>query len=729
MNLLQAILNEWMNKSPESTLAYDIQDPTPVAYNECNSNSNSPLTLFSLGNESAQNRSIPSSKLLDTLVQAASSICDIGNEYPESESNIIKDKLKLDSHHETSAESCKTLMEEKDLDEKSKIIGSMLDVKSNILLEPPVIGKSSPLPLIDNDIAKNEFRTVIQINHAKEEKSISSNESSNITLQPLTSPFTTSDANSVLQNHIPDSEETMLESTVQNDAYESINLNISESPCTAEVSVKSSVIDISTDLSNDSNNVYSSYQGNNSGSAKKRWLHQALSEESDHPLSKSSTPLKKRRVVRESTSEIVHLSNDDVNEFTVDAKNFQSATTVATSSDGLAQASLQNKNTVVAELNTNTKSLNRVENEANGIESNIANHKSLIHSLNSKNAFDWENLENHEEAFKNSIVNETLPINSLNSLSEAECSETVDTLLKHMSPEIADIHKQLQSFHSENIQVLRSRNQKPKIFEGPRKKVNLMFEVSILEDETVAVELCSESKSSCTSKAPTVRPQSPNKETVEPQANSTQIISYDFEEFSRHESRLLQQHQDLLNAYKVDDYMYMDDNELSTSSLPNYSTMSLSDSSICDLKEPQSQDDMCVNTTKFHSDKHSSLLSFKDIPTKLETNMQMPLCSPTNTLINKHEIGVAARARLDSILNATDISQDAMFDQVLKKSLHTPNHVTNVIRVESPVNSPIPAVQTSNSKPMARTSSSDPRLQQAAPIKKKVCSKKKKLLD
>lgn len=680
-----------MNKSPESPLAYEISETVPATtYNECGSKSSSPLTLFSLGNEAAQsNRTIPSSKLLDTLVQAASSICDIGTSYPGSNPPKDEDKDTIETNS--------TITPKVELDEKP-------DIKSEIKLEQSPMEVSS-IVLKDQVVVKKEIQTVIH------QVSETIKEISNVTPQPLSSPFVVSSENQV---QVQESEEPILETSLQSDTCESTCQNISDSSCIAEVTAKTSAVDAATDLSNDSN-VISSYQGNNGGSAKKRWLHQALSEESDHPLSKSSTPLKKRRLVRESASETVNLASDEVNELSGDTKNFQSATTVATSNEE-TQEPLQSKNSVVAE-NINLNNADQIENnEKTPVLDAVKNSCSRVLALNSKNAFDWENLENHDETLENnglinSVNTRTSPSDSLNSLSERVNSEVHEEPIEqaHMSDEIANIHKQLQSFHSENIQVLRSRNQKPKVFEGPRKKVNLMFEVSILEDQTVAVELCNEAKPN--------RPSSPIKETADPGINTTQIISYDFDEFSRQESILMNQDAELVNTNRVESHdMYMLDNELSTSSLPNYSSLSMLESNNYDLREPQSQDDMCVNTLKYNNDKHISLLSFKDSNLSLNS-------SATNSLLNKHEIGVAARARLDSILNATDISQDVMFDQVLKNSSHIPNHITSVGRNESPTSTPVPTIQTGLVKPIARTSSSDPRLQQIAPIKKKVCSK------
>lgn len=140
-----------------------------------------------------------------------------------------------------------------------------------------------------------------------------------------------------------------------------------------------------------------------------------------------------------------------------------------------------------------------------------------------ENVINNNNLEPDEGAYNNKVVpmeidttvvtqtklesNENIPLPEMKELKDIESpndkvhsSQSADTS-GNSSPqrdEMDDIQKKIHSFHTENIQILKSRNKKPK---EKRKKVNLNFDLNMVDDQ-ISIQLRTEDDAS--SKSPEI---------------------------------------------------------------------------------------------------------------------------------------------------------------------------------------------------------------------------------
>ncbi|XP_045764876.1 uncharacterized protein LOC123867073 isoform X1 [Maniola jurtina] len=287
-------------------------------------------------------------------------------------------------------------------------------------------------------------------------------------------------------------------------------------------------------------------------SAKKRWLRQAISEESDSPITDAFvsesppnemvTPLKKRRMARESLSceQNTVTCNDETSPVLTseDSPVKEDALLLArqykrnimdmysrdrTRSDS-GQGSDDQCNIDHDVLNVNIRGVHNQEHirriigvpptPEEEMPPEITKPEDVLTNNN--------NLEPDEGAYNNKVVpmdidttvvtqtkiesNES--ITEIKDLKDIESpndkvhsSQSADTS-GSSSPqrdEMDDIQKKIHSFHTENIQILKSRNKKPP--KEKRKKVNLNFDLNMVDDQ-ISIQLRTDDDTS--SKSPEI---------------------------------------------------------------------------------------------------------------------------------------------------------------------------------------------------------------------------------
>ncbi|XP_023940050.2 uncharacterized protein LOC112047238 [Bicyclus anynana] len=277
-------------------------------------------------------------------------------------------------------------------------------------------------------------------------------------------------------------------------------------------------------------------------SAKKRWLRQAISEESDSPIIESPpneivTPLKKRRMARESLSceqNTIVTCNEDTSPVLTseDSPVKEDALSLArqykrnimdmysrdrTRSDS-GQGSDDQCNIDHDVLNVNLRGPHNTEHirriigvpptPEEEVPPDITKPEDIVMNNNT--------LELDEGAYNNKVVPMDIDttvvtqtkLESNENMSELKdlkgiespndkvhSSQSADTS-GNSSPqrdEMDDIQKKIHSFHTENIQILKSRNKKPP--KEKRKKVNLNFDLNMVDDQ-ISIQLRTEDDAS-----------------------------------------------------------------------------------------------------------------------------------------------------------------------------------------------------------------------------------------
>ncbi|XP_041976140.1 uncharacterized protein LOC121730960 isoform X2 [Aricia agestis] len=279
-------------------------------------------------------------------------------------------------------------------------------------------------------------------------------------------------------------------------------------------------------------------------SAKKRWLRQAISEESDAPSietfvpesppSEMVTPLKKRRLARESlscdqnpivpcndeTSPSLALEDSPVKDDSMSHTNQYSRHNIMdyysrdrTRSDS-GQGSDDQCNIDHDILNVNIKGPHDSENirriigvptpeeelpppvitkpediettNNNNLDMEESNYNKVVPMDIDTTVIAQTKLESNENS------NEVKGLESPND--KVQSSQSADTS-GNSSPqrdEMDDIQKKIHSFHTENILILKSRNKKPP--KEKRKKVNLNFDLNMVDDQ-ISIQLRTENTS------------------------------------------------------------------------------------------------------------------------------------------------------------------------------------------------------------------------------------------
>ncbi|KAL4704897.1 hypothetical protein ACJJTC_018514 [Scirpophaga incertulas] len=276
-------------------------------------------------------------------------------------------------------------------------------------------------------------------------------------------------------------------------------------------------------------------------SAKKRWLRQAISEESDSPsadvfVSESPpnemvTPLKKRRMARESLS-------CEQNPIIVPC--IEETSPMLTSEDSPVKDDSQviSRQYKVRHMMDEIYSRDRSRSDS-GPGSDDQCHMDHVLNVNIKGPHDAENIRriigvptpedevppeitkpeniktnNNNIEIEDTNYNKAVPMEIDTTipaqLKIQECNENSNSDLKgfespnekpnscqsadtsgNSSPqrdEMDDIQKKIHSFHTENILILKSRNKKPK---EKRKKVNLNFDLNMVDDQ-ISIQLRTE---------------------------------------------------------------------------------------------------------------------------------------------------------------------------------------------------------------------------------------------
>ncbi|XP_075970184.1 SET domain-containing protein upSET isoform X2 [Anticarsia gemmatalis] len=281
-------------------------------------------------------------------------------------------------------------------------------------------------------------------------------------------------------------------------------------------------------------------------SAKKRWLRQAISEESDSPsadvfVSESPpnemvTPLKKRRLARESLSceqNTIVPCNDETSP-------------ILTSEDSPVKDDNQamSRQYKVRNIMDSIYGRDRTRSDSGQGSDDQCNMDNEVLNMNIKGPHDSENIRRIigvptpedeippeiipkpedksnnnnvelEESNYNKVVpmeidttipaqpkiQESLDVNNidpkgiespndkLNSCQSADTSGNSSP----QRDEMDDIQKKIHSFHTENIQILKSRNKKPP--KEKRKKVNLNFDLNMVDDQ-ISIQLRTEDTNS-----------------------------------------------------------------------------------------------------------------------------------------------------------------------------------------------------------------------------------------
>ncbi|XP_050342542.1 uncharacterized protein LOC126768464 isoform X2 [Nymphalis io] len=281
-------------------------------------------------------------------------------------------------------------------------------------------------------------------------------------------------------------------------------------------------------------------------SAKKRWLRQAISEESDSPMADAFvpesppneivTPLKKRRMARESLSyeqNTIVPCNDETSPVLTSEDS-------PVKEDALSLARQYKRN--IMEM----YSRDRTRSDSGQGSDDQCNIDHDVLNVNLKGPHDSEHIRriigvptpeeeippeiakpehvttnNNNLELEECLYNKVVPMEidttvitqtkiesneSLQDIKGAESpsdkvnsSQSADTS-GNSSPqrdEMDDIQKKIHSFHTENIQILKSRNKKPP--KEKRKKVNLNFDLNMVDDQ-ISIQLRTEDNTS--SKSP-----------------------------------------------------------------------------------------------------------------------------------------------------------------------------------------------------------------------------------
>ncbi|CAK1553453.1 unnamed protein product [Leptosia nina] len=262
-------------------------------------------------------------------------------------------------------------------------------------------------------------------------------------------------------------------------------------------------------------------------SAKKRWLRQAISEESDSPcadtfVSESPpnemvTPLKKRRMARESLScdqnphdtcndEVLTSEDSPVKEDSLALarqykRNIMDMYARDRTRSDSGQGSDDQCNIDHDVLNVNLRGPHNTEHIRRiiGVPDDIPEVPKVNIPIYNNNNLELEDTNNkvvpmeidttvitQSKIESNEIHTE---IKGIESPSEKiQSSQSADTS-GNSSPqrdEMDDIQKKIHSFHTENIQILKSRNKKPP--KEKRKKVNLNFDLNMVDDQ-ISIQL------------------------------------------------------------------------------------------------------------------------------------------------------------------------------------------------------------------------------------------------
>ncbi|XP_038210672.1 uncharacterized protein LOC119831415 [Zerene cesonia] len=274
-------------------------------------------------------------------------------------------------------------------------------------------------------------------------------------------------------------------------------------------------------------------------SAKKRWLRQAISEESDTPcidtfVSESPpnemvTPLKKRRLARESlscdqnpidhchdeTSPVLTSEDSPVKEDSLALarqykRNIMDMYARDRTRSDSGQGSDDQCNIDHDVLNVNLKGPHNSEHIRRIIgvpdDETLEIPKPVDIPANNNNNLEIEETNNkvvpmeidttvitQSKIESNEINIETKGIESPNE--KIHSSQSADTS-GNSSPqrdEMDDIQKKIHSFHTENIMILKSRNKKPP--KEKRKKVNLNFDLNMVDDQ-ISIQLRTEDDTS-----------------------------------------------------------------------------------------------------------------------------------------------------------------------------------------------------------------------------------------
>ncbi|XP_026729716.1 uncharacterized protein LOC113495265 isoform X3 [Trichoplusia ni] len=277
-------------------------------------------------------------------------------------------------------------------------------------------------------------------------------------------------------------------------------------------------------------------------SAKKRWLRQAISEESDSPsagwYSKSPpnemvTPLKKRRLARESLSceqNTIVPCNDETSP-------------ILTSEDSPVKDDVQalTRQYKVRNIMDSIYGRDRTRSDSGQGSDDQCNMDNEMLNMNIKGPHDSENIRriigvptpedemppeitkpediktnNNNVELDESNYNKVVPMEIDTTIpAQPKIQESIDASIDvkgiespndklnscqsadtsgNSSPqrdEMDDIQKKIHSFHTENIQILKSRNKKPK---EKRKKVNLNFDLNMVDDQ-ISIQLRTENDS------------------------------------------------------------------------------------------------------------------------------------------------------------------------------------------------------------------------------------------
>ncbi|XP_037874913.1 uncharacterized protein LOC101737053 isoform X2 [Bombyx mori] len=264
-------------------------------------------------------------------------------------------------------------------------------------------------------------------------------------------------------------------------------------------------------------------------SAKKRWLRQAISEESDFPCAESPpnemvTPLKKRRLARESLSceqNTIVPCNDDTSP-------------VLTSEDSpVKDDSALSRQYKVRNIMDSIYGRDRTRSDSGQGSDDQCNMEHDVLNVNLKGPHDSENIRriigvptpedeeplditrpedikinNNNVDLEENNYNKVVPMEIDNTMPQPKIQESIENMDSksigspsekpnscqsadtsgNSSPqrdEMDDIQKKIHSFHTENILMLKSRNKKPK---EKRKKVNLNFDLSMVDDQ-ISIQL------------------------------------------------------------------------------------------------------------------------------------------------------------------------------------------------------------------------------------------------
>ncbi|XP_037299079.1 uncharacterized protein LOC115450695 isoform X2 [Manduca sexta] len=274
-------------------------------------------------------------------------------------------------------------------------------------------------------------------------------------------------------------------------------------------------------------------------SAKKRWLRQAISEESDSPsadvfVSESPpnemvTPLKKRRLARESLS---------CEQNTIVPCNEETSPVLTSEDSPIKDDPSITRQYKVRNIMDSIYGRDRTRSDSGQGSDDQCNMDNDVLNVNLKGPHDSENIRriigvptpedevppeisrtdsiiktnNNNVEIDESNYTKVVPMEIDNTIPQPKIQESIDSNLDikridspnekpnscqsadtsgNSSPqrdEMDDIQKKIHSFHTENIQILKSRNKKPK---EKRKKVNLNFDLNMVDDQ-ISIQLRTE---------------------------------------------------------------------------------------------------------------------------------------------------------------------------------------------------------------------------------------------